>query len=94
MLVMMKGVCGGSIVNILLVVGFEVVKGYGVYFVMKWVVRGIIKIVALEWGCYGIWVNLVYLGVIETLMMVDIKVIADPIVWVKFECSISLGRVG
>jgi 3alpha(or 20beta)-hydroxysteroid dehydrogenase len=93
-LAMMKVGRGGSIVNISSVAGLEAVKGHGAYSTTKWAVRGLTKTAALEWGRYGIRVNSVHPGVIETPMTADTKVIADPTVRAKLERTITLGRVG
>ncbi len=93
-LAMMKVGRGGSIINISSVAGLEAVKGHGAYSTTKWAVRGLTKTAALEWGRYGIRVNSVHPGVIETPMTADTKVIADPTVRAKLERTITLGRVG
>jgi 3alpha(or 20beta)-hydroxysteroid dehydrogenase len=93
-LAMMKVGRGGSIVNISSVAGLEAVKGHGAYSTTKWAVRGLTKTAALEWGRYGIRVNSVHPGVIETPMTADTRVIADPTVRAKLERTITLGRVG
>lgn len=68
-LVVLKDVGGGLIVNVLLMVGMEGVVGGSVYVLSKFVVCGMMKVVVFEFGCYGICVNLVYLGGIDMVMV-------------------------
>ena len=91
---MMKAGRGGSIVNISSVAGLEAVKGHGAYSATKWAVRGLTKNGALEWGRYGIRVNSVHPGVIETPMTADMRAFNDDATRVKLERNIPLGRVG
>ena len=91
---MMKTGRGGSIVNISSVAGLEGVKGHGAYGGTKWAVRGLTKAGALEWGRYGIRVNSVHPGFIETPMTADSRVINDPATRAKAERNIPLGRIG
>ena len=85
---------GGSIVNISSVAGLEAVKGHGAYSTTKWAVRGLTKTAALEWGRYGIRVNSVHPGVIETPMTADSRIVTDPALRSKMERTITLGRYG
>ncbi|MFM7535343.1 MAG: SDR family NAD(P)-dependent oxidoreductase [Acidimicrobiales bacterium] len=91
---MRAGNHGGSIVNISSVAGLEAVNGHGAYSTTKWAVRGLTKNAALEWGRYGIRVNSVHPGVIETPMVSDTRVMTDPATRAKMERAITLGRFG
>ena len=91
---MVKAERGGSIVNISSVAGLEAVAHHGAYSGTKWAVRGLTKVAALEWGRYGIRVNSVHPGVIETPMTADNRMVTDPDLRRKMERSISLGRYG
>ena len=91
---MMAAGNGGSIVNISSVAGLEGVKGHGAYSGTKWAVRGLTKVAAQEWGSYGVRVNSVHPGIIETPMTADLRVFTDENVRAKAERNIPLGRVG
>ena len=92
--VMTRTARGGSIVNISSVAGLEGVKLHGAYGSTKWAVRGLTKVAAQEWGRYGIRVNSVHPGIIETAMTADQRVINDPESRTRMERTIPLGRVG
>ncbi|MGF1599504.1 MAG: SDR family NAD(P)-dependent oxidoreductase [Acidimicrobiales bacterium] len=85
---------GGSIINISSVAGLEGVKGHGAYSGTKFAVTGLTSAAAKEWGRYGIRVNSVHPGVIETPMTADMRAVVDPDVRAKLERSIPLGRIG
>jgi 3alpha(or 20beta)-hydroxysteroid dehydrogenase len=60
---------GGSIINISSVAGMEGLFGSTAYAASKWAVRGITKVAAKELGRYGIRVNSIHPGYIETDML-------------------------
>ena len=84
----------GSIVNISSVAGLEGVKGHGAYTGSKFAVTGLTRVAAREWGRYGIRVNSVHPGFIETPMTADVRAMTDPGIRAKLERNIPLGRVG
>ncbi|MBT4518859.1 MAG: glucose 1-dehydrogenase [Halieaceae bacterium] len=62
----MRGAGGGSIVNISSTAGREGVEGMIGYVGSKWAVRGMTKTAAMELGRYGIRVNSVHPGAVDT----------------------------
>jgi len=60
---------GGSIVNISSVAAFRGGDGLGAYSASKWGLRGFTKCAAIELGRYGIRVNSVHPGAIDTPMV-------------------------
>jgi 3alpha(or 20beta)-hydroxysteroid dehydrogenase len=60
---------GGSIVNISSVAGLKGVPGAIGYVASKWAIRGMTKAAALELGEYGIRVNSVHPGTVDTDMV-------------------------
>ena len=65
----MREAGGGSIVNISSNAGLEGVSGVIGYVASKWAVRGMTKSAALELGRYGIRVNSVHPGGVDTPML-------------------------
>jgi 3alpha(or 20beta)-hydroxysteroid dehydrogenase len=65
----MREAGGGSIVNISSNAGLEGVEGVIGYAASKWAVRGMTKTAALELGQYGIRVNSVHPGGVDTPML-------------------------
>jgi len=89
---LMKQARRGSIVNISSVDGLRGTTGLSAYDACKWGVRGITKAVALEAAAYGVRVNSVHPGAIDTPMlnpegMADTTPIATAM-------GIPFGRVG
>jgi 3alpha(or 20beta)-hydroxysteroid dehydrogenase len=66
---LMREAGGGSIVNISSVAGLKGVAGAIAYSASKWAIRGMTKTAALELGPYGIRVNSVHPGTIDTAMV-------------------------
>ena len=67
-LALMKGQSGASIVNISSADGMRGTNGLSSYASSKWAVRGLTRVAARELGQYGIRVNSVHPGAIETPM--------------------------
>ena len=65
----MRDCGGGSIVNISSVAGLKGVSGVIGYVASKWAIRGMTKAAALEFGAYGIRVNSVHPGTVDTDMV-------------------------
>jgi 3alpha(or 20beta)-hydroxysteroid dehydrogenase len=85
---------GGSIVNISSVAGLESVRLHAAYSTTKWAVRGLTRNAAQELGKYGIRVNSVHPGVIETDMIAELKAFTDPALRARMERGIALRRYG
>ncbi len=66
---LLRAAGGGSIVNISSVAGLKGVAGAIGYSASKWAIRGMTKTAALELGAYGIRVNSVHPGTIDTAMV-------------------------
>lgn len=65
----MKSVGRGSIVNLSSVAGYKATTGFSAYVATKWAVRGLTKSAAVELGAFGIRVNSVHPGGIDTDMI-------------------------
>jgi 3alpha(or 20beta)-hydroxysteroid dehydrogenase len=65
----MRRTGGGSIINISSNAGLQGVQGVVSYVGSKWAVRGMTKTAALELGRYGIRVNSVHPGAVDTPMI-------------------------
>lgn len=65
----MREAGGGSIVNISSMSGMTGMAGVSAYIASKWAIRGMTKSAALELGRYGIRVNSVHPGSIDTAMI-------------------------
>jgi 3alpha(or 20beta)-hydroxysteroid dehydrogenase len=85
---------GGSIINISSVAGLEALKLHSAYGATKWAMRGLTRTAAQELGKFGIRVNTVHPGIIETDFTADLKSFTDPALRAKFERGIALRRYG
>jgi 3alpha(or 20beta)-hydroxysteroid dehydrogenase len=85
---------GGSIINISSVAGLEALKLHSAYGATKWAMRGLTRTAAQELGKFGIRVNTVHPGIIETDFTADLKSFTDPVLRAKFERGIALRRYG
>ncbi|MFA0823300.1 MAG: 3-oxoacyl-ACP reductase family protein [Methanomethylovorans sp.] len=87
---MMRKQRAGRIINISSIVGLQGYEGQAVYSASKAAVIGFTRSVAKELGRYGITVNAISPGLIETDLIKDIK----PDIREKMLSNISLGRIG
>jgi 3alpha(or 20beta)-hydroxysteroid dehydrogenase len=85
----MKAAGGGSIVNISSVSGLRNIPGQFAYAASKWAVRGMTGNAAAELGRFGIRVNSVYPGLIDTPMLAG----NSPETNAHFARSVPLGRM-
>ncbi|MFT3851678.1 MAG: SDR family NAD(P)-dependent oxidoreductase [Ilumatobacteraceae bacterium] len=85
---------GGSIVNISSVAGLCGTFGSTSYSASKWAVRGMTKVAAKELGRYGIRVNSIHPGIIETDMIADFPEMHDDERRRRTERSTPLQRLG
>jgi 3alpha(or 20beta)-hydroxysteroid dehydrogenase len=74
----MKAAGGGSIINISSQAGLQGLAGYGAYGSSKWGLRGLTKVASIELGQFGIRVNTVYPGMIDTPMIAHLHVHRGP----------------
>ena len=85
---------GGSIINISSVAGLEGIFGSMAYSASKWAVRGMTKVAAKELGRYGIRVNSIHPGLIETPMTADFPAVIDDEKRRRAQKQTPLGRFG
>jgi 3alpha(or 20beta)-hydroxysteroid dehydrogenase len=85
---------GGSIVNISSVAGLEGIFGSMAYSASKWAVRGMTKVAAKELGRFGIRVNSIHPGLIETPMTADFPAVVDDEKRRRGQKRTPLGRYG
>jgi 3alpha(or 20beta)-hydroxysteroid dehydrogenase len=85
---------GGSIINISSVAGLEGLKLHTAYGATKWAMRGMTRTAAQELGKFGIRVNSVHPGIIETEFTAELKSFKDPATRAKMERGIALRRYG
>ena len=83
-----------SMINVSSVAGLQGVANHGVYSASKFGVTGITKAAAKEWGRYGIRVNSIHPGIIETPMTADLRPFTDPDVRERTERTVPLRRMG
>lgn len=74
----MKEAGGGSIINVSSQAGLQGLSGYGAYGASKWGLRGMSRVAAIELGAFGIRVNSVYPGMIDTPMIEHLAVERGP----------------
>jgi 3alpha(or 20beta)-hydroxysteroid dehydrogenase len=74
----MKAAGGGSIINISSQAALHGLAGYGAYGSSKWGLRGLTKVASIELGQFGIRVNTVYPGMIDTPMIAHLDVRRGP----------------
>jgi 3alpha(or 20beta)-hydroxysteroid dehydrogenase len=70
----MRAAGGGSVVNVGSVIGLLGGRGNTAYSTSKWALRGLTKTAAIELGAFGIRVNAVHPGYIETPMLAEVSV--------------------
>jgi 3alpha(or 20beta)-hydroxysteroid dehydrogenase len=85
---------GGSIINISSVAGLQGTFGSISYSASKWAVRGMTKVAAKELGRYGIRVNSVHPGLIDTAMTADFPAIVNEERRAQMLRGTPMGRVG
>jgi 3alpha(or 20beta)-hydroxysteroid dehydrogenase len=82
----------GSIVNISSIAGFLAAAGAIAYGASKWAVRGMTKAAAIELAKYGVRVNSIHPGMIDTDMMTEVTG-GDAERFEKLERTVPIGRV-
>jgi 3alpha(or 20beta)-hydroxysteroid dehydrogenase len=88
----MKDAGGGSIINIASVDGLTGMYGAIAYCASKFAVRGMTKVAALEMGKYGIRVNSIHPGGVQTKILDDVDLRGDKAA-AAFKAT-PLGRIG
>ncbi|MCC6296157.1 MAG: SDR family oxidoreductase, partial [Pseudomonadales bacterium] len=88
----MKQAGGGSIVNIASIDGLIGMYGATAYCATKFAVRGMTKVAALELGKYGIRVNSLHPGGVQTKILFDTGLTMDEAV--EAFKRMPLGRIG
>ena len=83
-----------SIINVSSVAGLQGIPNHGAYVASKFGITGITKTAAKEWGRYGIRVNSIHPGLIETPMTEDLRPFTDAETRSKVERGIPLRRMG
>lgn len=91
---MIKAELPCSIINVSSVAGLQGIANHGVYVASKFGITGITKTAAKEWGRYGVRVNSIHPGLIETPMTEDLRPFTDPEVRARAERNIPLRRMG
>jgi len=82
----------GSIVNISSIAGFLGTAGAIAYGASKWAVRGMTKAAALELAKYGVRVNSIHPGMIDTPMTTQLTD-GDKERFERIERTVPMGRV-
>jgi len=83
-----------SMINISSVAGLQGVANHGVYSASKFGVTGLTKAASKEWGRFGIRVNSIHPGIIETPMTADLRPFTDADTRVRTERTVPLRRLG
>jgi 3alpha(or 20beta)-hydroxysteroid dehydrogenase len=82
----------GSIVNISSIAGFLAAAGAIAYGASKWAVRGMTKAAAIELAKFGVRVNSIHPGMIDTDMMTEVTG-GDAERFERLERTVPMGRV-
>lgn len=85
----MKGRRGGSIINLSSIAGLAGTPRAPAYAATKWAVRGLTRSAALEFAPFGVRVNSVLPGLIDTRMMGELEETPDAL-----DARVPLGRQG
>ena len=85
----MKRNRSGSIINLSSIAGLAGAPGCPAYAATKWAVRGLTKSAALEFAEFGICVNSVHPGLVDTRMMDEIPQSSE-----ELDARVPLGRQG